>query len=177
MTYTQFSKLRTLCAVLASATLLSVTPTFAEDPKPSSQHKEWSVFSYSENGKKVCFAVTPPLKTSLAVGARRGEIFFRITHRQSDKTTNAIGISMGYPIKADSTPTATIGGKIYSFFAQGQETWPAGQNVEKQLLAAMKRGSKMVVKAVSTRGTKTTDTYSLSGITAAISASKKLCKL
>ena len=45
-----------------------------------------------------------------------------------------------------------------------------------KLLAAMKRGNTMIVTGTSSRGTLTTDRYSLSGITAAIEAIGKACK-
>jgi hypothetical protein len=40
----------------------------------------------------------------------------------------------------------------------------------------MKRGSKMTVVGVSSRGTKTTDTYSLAGFTKAKNLMDKTCK-
>ncbi|MGB1026239.1 MAG: invasion associated locus B family protein, partial [Rhodospirillaceae bacterium] len=39
----------------------------------------------------------------------------------------------------------------------------------------MKRGRDMIVKGTSSRGTVTTDTYSLSGVTAAMNAIDKAC--
>ena len=39
----------------------------------------------------------------------------------------------------------------------------------------MKKGNQMIVTGVSARGTKTTDTYSLNGITAALKAMADKC--
>ena len=44
-------------------------------------------------------------------------------------------------------------------------------------MAAMKGGKAMVVKGTSSRGTLTTDTYSLAGFTAAYAAIGKACKV
>ena len=44
------------------------------------------------------------------------------------------------------------------------------------MIRAMKRGSKMTVVGTSSRGTKTTDTYSLSGFTKAKGVIDKNCK-
>ena len=52
-------------------------------------------------------------------------------------------------------------------FTQGDSAWLVNKEEEAALLAAMKSGSAMVVKAVSRRGNKTTYNYSLSGVTAA----------
>uniref|UniRef100_A0A2A4Z4Z8 Invasion associated locus B family protein n=1 Tax=OCS116 cluster bacterium TaxID=2030921 RepID=A0A2A4Z4Z8_9PROT len=181
MTNKYFGNLKaisTLCVstFVAAATLLIATPTFADDPKPVSQHKDWTVFAYEEGGKKTCFAVTQPTE-SLPKGVRRGSIFFSVTHSQTDKTVNAVSIAMGYPLRENSTPTVTIGGKVYSMFAQAETAWPAGDSVQTALVAAMKRGQKMSIKGTSSRGTNTTDNYSLSGITAAIGAAKTHCGL
>lgn len=166
----------TLSTLGVTAALFTATPAFADDPKPVSQHKDWTVFAYEEAGKKTCFAVTQPAE-SLPKGVKRGSIFFSVTHSQVDKTMNAVSTSMGYPLRKNSTPTITIGSKTYSMFAQGETAWPAGDKVQSALVTAMKRGQKMVIKGTSTRGTNTTDTYSLAGITAAIGAAKTHCGL
>lgn len=162
--------------LIVTATLLSATPTLADDPKPISQHKDWTVFAYDEAGKKTCFAVTQPTE-SLPKGVKRGSIFFSVTHSQTDKTTNAVSVAMGYPLRENSTPTITIGAKTYSMFAQAETVWPAGDNVQTALVAAMKRGQKMIIKGTSSRGTNTSDSYSLAGITAAIGAARTHCSL
>jgi hypothetical protein len=46
---------------------------------------------------------------------------------------------------------------------------------ERRLVAAMKGGSTMIVKGTSARGNLTTDTYSLSGVTAAVNRINQLC--
>ncbi|MBL1419665.1 MAG: hypothetical protein COC24_004065 [Alphaproteobacteria bacterium] len=176
MTNKHFGAFKSLSSLIIAATLLSVTPVFADDPEPISQHKDWTVFAYEEAGKKTCFAVTQPTE-SLPAGVRRGSIFFSVTHSQTDKTTNAVSVAMGYPLRENSTPTITVGSKTFSMFAQAETAWPAGDNVQSALVAAMKRGQKMIIKGTSSRGTNTTDTYSLSGITAAIGAAKTHCNL
>ena len=47
---------------------------------------------------------------------------------------------------------------------------------DKDIVAAMKRGSRMIVDGVSSRGTKTKDTYSLTGFTSAYKAISNKCK-
>ncbi len=182
MTHTKFGSLKTFSAILISTFVLSATPSFAVKPftaEPSAleQIKNWSVFGYEEGGKKTCFAVSQPTE-SLPKGVKRGDIFFRVTHREADKSFDSVSVSMGYPLKANSTPTATIGSKTYNFFGQNETIWPAGtasDKLETKLVLAMKGGAKMVVKATSARGTNTTDTYSLAGITAALASAKKHC--
>ncbi|MFO1113388.1 MAG: invasion associated locus B family protein [Rhodospirillales bacterium] len=47
--------------------------------------------------------------------------------------------------------------------------------VDRAIVAAMKAGQKMTVRGTSARGTITTDTYSLSGFSAALAAIDKAC--
>ena len=61
-------------------------------------------------------------------------------------------------------------------FTQGDSAWLVNKEDEPALLAAMKDGSSMVVKAVSRRGNETTYNYSLSGVTAAADKMIAECK-
>jgi len=56
-----------------------------------------------------------------------------------------------------------------------QAAWLASMDDETGFVAALKKGSKLVVHGTSAKGTKTTDTYSLGGITAAMDAIDKAC--
>ena len=47
---------------------------------------------------------------------------------------------------------------------------------DKDIVAAMKRGSRMIINGTSFKGTKTKDTYSLSGFTSAYKAISNKCK-
>ena len=54
--------------------------------------------------------------------------------------------------------------------------WAEDEEKDDLLIQAMKRGTTMVVKGISSRGTKTKDTYSLKGFTASYEAINKVCK-
>ena len=58
---------------------------------------------------------------------------------------------------------------------EGERAWPRDPRDDNKLVRAMKGGLNMVVTGRSTRGTKTTDTYSLLGFTAAMNAIDKAC--
>ena len=61
-----------------------------------------------------------------------------------------------------------IDGQKFTMFTKKDGAWMANPAEERKLVAAMKAGREMVVSGVSARGTQTTYTYSLSGVTAAI---------
>ena len=59
--------------------------------------------------------------------------------------------------------------------ATAETSW-AMPDQEAALIEAMKAGTRMTVSSISSRGTEVSDTYSLSGITAAIDAINKECQ-
>jgi hypothetical protein len=80
----------------------------------------------------------------------------------------------GYTFKQGSEPVVTINRRKYKFYTEGDAAW-VFQKDESELVKQMKAGSTMVVQGTSSRGTLTTDTYSLSGITASLQAIDKEC--
>ena len=60
-------------------------------------------------------------------------------------------------------------------FTQNDGAWIKNAAEEPQLIEAMRKGSDMLVKGTSARGTNTTDTYSLRGVTNALDRVAKEC--
>ncbi len=70
---------------------------------------------------------------------------------------------------------ATVDGKAYELFTQGENAWLEKPADETRMVEAMKAGSTLTVVGKSNRGTTTTDRYSLTGFTAAHNAISKAC--
>ncbi len=137
-------------------------------------HKAWSVFSHGESSKKICFAASQP-KVTLPKGANRSAVFFYVSAWPNDGVKSEISVRQGYPIKPGSTVSVTIGGKKFNLFAKDDKAFVADATEELKLIDAMKAGSVMSISGISKRGTKTTDRYSLSGITAALATLSATC--
>ena len=73
-------------------------------------------------------------------------------------------------------PLVRIDGKTFRLFVDRDIAFARDSATDATLVEAMKKGSKMVVEGVSSRGTKTTDTYSLSGFSAAHRAATRACQ-
>ena len=67
------------------------------------------------------------------------------------------------------------GAGSFTMFTDKDSAWIENPTQETALIAAMQKGSKMTVVGKSRRGTVTTDSYSLSGISAALDAMAKEC--
>lgn len=142
---------------------------------------DWSVFV--EESPKECWSVSAPVETvntkdGKAVSVRRGDILLFVTFRPGN-AAGEVSFSGGYPFAEGSSPTLQIDGKTFELFlnsaADPEVAWSPSAEVDAQIVAAMKAGSKAVVKARSGRGTQTQDTFSLSGFTATADEAAKRC--
>ena len=91
--------------------------------------------------------------------ARPAYIF--ISTRPAENVKNEISFIMGFPMKDGGEAQAEIGDVDFGLIAKGSNAWVKNPAEEGHLIDAMKKGSKLVVKAASTKGKVTTDTYSL----------------
>ncbi len=154
---------------------LMVTPAFAEDPKFIEEFSDWSAYSYKASGGKVCYVVSQP-KDSKPKNVRRDKVFFLVQHRPKDKVRSEVSTIIGYKFKSGSMAKVAIDGNQLTLFTNGDGAWAESGAVDRKIVAAMKAGKTMVVTGTSSRGTLTTDRYSLSGITAAMSKIDSICK-
>jgi hypothetical protein len=69
-----------------------------------------------------------------------------------------------------------IGNVSFELVAKGPNLWIKNAAEEARALDAMRKGARIVVKAMSLRGNLTTDSYSLSGLTQALERVQKECQ-
>ncbi len=155
--------------------LAAATGAAAQDHKDLGTFNAWQAYSYSQGGGTRCTMASQPSKDE-GDYAKRGEIWAFVMHRPKEGATGEVGFHMGYPIKDGSTVEVTIGGSTFRLYASGEGAY-AWRDDEPKLINAMRAGSSMVVVGTSARGTKTTDTYSLSGFTAANKAINAACNV
>ena len=136
--------------------------------------RDWDAFVVTEGKAKSCYMRAAPGKSEPA-GAKRGEVYLFITHRPASKVVNEVSVIVGYPFKPGSTTTLTIGKQKFSMFTEGDGAWVEKPADEARLIVAMKQGDRVTLSGVSARGTKTTDTYSLAGFSAALKTINKAC--
>ena len=135
---------------------------------------DWSVYTFLEEGKKVCFMSGQPRKEE-GNYKKRGDVFFFVTHWSGEGNKNVVSVSNGYPFKEGSVVTASIGGRKFTLFTRDEMAWTENQKEDEALVALLKKKSSLIVRGTSSRGTKTKDTYSLKGSTAAWRAMNKEC--
>jgi hypothetical protein len=156
------------------ALVLAAGAVVALIPSSGGALAAWQNETIGTGKKLTCFVRAQPGE-SKPDGVRRGPIGFMVSNRPADDVWDEVSVAMGYPLKAESTPTITVGGESFDMFVRNENAWIADEQAEDRFIAAAKAGSSMTVEGISTRGTKTTDSYSLIGITAALERSRKAC--
>lgn len=150
-------------------------PAQAADPVVLGTYGPWKALTFDQPGRgKVCFMSAKPQKQE-GKFTKRGDVAFFITHWAAEGTRDVVSVSIGYPFKKGSKLTLGIDGRDYSMLTDGEMAWAADSKADKTISEAVRKGSKLTVKATSQRGTTTTDTYDLSGTGDAYKAITDAC--
>lgn len=150
----------------------------AQTPTLIKTADSWGAYSYKAGGNTVCYALSVPLEGSaMPKQLDHGDVYFMVRKRTDGSVSFEPQFMAGYQLQEKSRVTVTIGDKSFSLFTKEKSAWvdidkPA---VETALVAAMRGGSTMTVKAVSRRGNNTSYIYSLKGITAVLNTVRN-CK-
>lgn len=164
-----------LCiSAVVALSQFSAPLALAQDASSLGTFKFWTAWKSTDANGVVCYISSQP-QDAQPSNVNRDPIHFLVIHRKGLGTKNEIQTLVGYPLRDSSTPTVALDGKIYSMVIEGSAAWLASAGDEIAFVDGMKRGSEMVVKGLSARGTNTTDTYSLSGVTAALTEADKAC--
>lgn len=157
--------MRTKSAVLAlTFTLTSAFAATAAQPTRIKQFEAWGVYSYSNNGQTSCYALSVPT-TSAPASVNHGDNFFLISPQGQAYMPQAI---MGYALRQGSDVAVAVDNERFELAPRENTAWVRDQSREPALVNAMRGGSRMTVQATSGRGTATSYSYSLSGVTAAL---------
>ena len=192
-----------LCVALAACGAAAATkPTTKERDKaaePAAKpalvgtYGDWSVFQSQSGKSHICYTLAQP-KDRQPADLKRDPAYAFISERPGEGVRNEVSFIMGFDVggasaasdakdkkkdkKKDSdpvTPTAVIGDATFELLPKGADLWVKNAAKESDLIAEMRKGSKLVIKASSKKGNTTTDTYSLAGFKQAIDRALKDC--
>lgn len=156
-----------IVATALALTLASIGVASAQSPTRIQQFKAWGAYSYKQGSGTVCYVLSVPTAKEPS-SVDHGDIFFIVSQRPGQNISYEPQAMMGYPLQANSKVNVTIDGKSFVMFTKDRAAWVENAAEEPALVAAMKSGSNMTVKATSGRGTSTSYSYSLSGVSAAL---------
>jgi invasion protein IalB len=167
-----------LAASLAMVGAAAAAPTSSPSATPAGTFQAWTFYTAGDGDGKTCFiAATPSDSKYSKPVSGRDPAFFQITTIPAKKVHNEASSIVGYTFASDAEVNADVDGTKFKMFLDASypdTTW-AQPDQEAALVTAMRHGHVLTLTGTSKRKTTVADTYSLSGIGAALDAMAKAC--
>ena len=137
---------------------------------------DWSVLRQETDAGRLCYITSEPIEKKGDYDKNnRGETRVFVTHGPGKAERDVVSIVAGYVFEKQSEVSLYVDGVKQLFFTLQDRAWSFGPDEDKKIIRNMKRGNKLAVEGVSSRGNKTIDIYSLSGFTKAKQMLDKIC--
>jgi invasion protein IalB len=170
----------------------------AAKPALVGTYGDWSVFQSQAGKSRICYTLAQP-KERAPADLKRDPAYAFISERPGEGVRNEVSFIMGFEVggaapaaeakdakekdkKKDKkkepeavAPTAVIGDATFDLLPKGANLWVKNAAKESELIAEMRKGAKLQIKAASKKGNVTVDTYSLAGFSQAIDRALKDC--
>ena len=149
--------------------VMSAAPALAQRPQALGTFQDWTAATYTEGKAKVCYAFT---RASKAEGAgNRQNVLLTVTHRPQGR--DQVALRSGYTYARNAEVTVNVGGTDLDFYTAQDNAFARDGG---KAVATFRAGANAVAKGTGPQGRGTaTDTFSLSGFTAAYEAISKEC--
>jgi hypothetical protein len=155
-------------------------PAAAEPANLLGVFGNWSAYTTGSGSSLTCYALSKPRATRPA-GAKRAAIYLMISDWPARKVKAEPQIVYGYQGKENGVAALGVGSDKFPFFIRNNgkdgSAWLQQLSDNGRLLDAMHGGVSAVASGTSARGTKTSDTYSLSGFNDAIAKIHAACNM
>jgi invasion protein IalB len=173
----------------------------ASKPSLVATFGDWNVFVGEVGKGRICYTLAQP-KTREPASLTRDPGYAFISDRPAEGVRNEVSFIMGFDISggdtaeasseakpekgaskssaksrtsAVSSPVALVDQASFEMLPKGGNLWVKNAAKESALIAEMRKGAKLVVKAASLRGHQSIDTYSLGGFAQAMDRLQKEC--
>jgi invasion protein IalB len=153
--------------VVASAPLAAETMTRVDT------YGDWTLLTDSETPHLFCFVTSEP-KSSAPSDTQRQAPRAYVSAWPKDGIRSEVSFRVGFKLKKSTQGTASVGAGGFKLFGSSDRAFVSDSTQELKLLEAMRKGSTMAVAIASEHGT-VTDTYSLSGVAAALQKLQETC--
>lgn len=165
--------LRPVPLILAAA-LLAAAPAHAQSVRLIGEYRDWTAYTAVENNGNICFAMSKPIEVTPTPDGYT-QAYLYLTHRPAEAVENELNLVAGFTFAQDSQATLSVGGRSYDLFTQDDAAWLLDPAQNDTLAGVLRAGTTAVVEGTSDKGIKITETFSLSGATAASRAIDSGC--
>ncbi len=137
--------------------------------------KDWEVHRGRVGAATVCYAATLPKKRS-GKYTRRGETSLIVSFWPSQKISGQVEIRAGYTYKPESAVMLEFNnGTKFRLKTEGDTAWGVDASDDNKIVNNLSNRVWLRVYGQSSRGTRTTDSYSLSGFRDAFKRARVAC--
>jgi invasion protein IalB len=149
----------------------------APQPTLLGLYGEWGAYTANPGGKKICFVLAKPSSSSTSPPNRpRDPAYMFVSTRPAEKVKDEVSVIFGYGLKPNSDANIEVAGGGYAMYTQGDGGWVKNAAEEPKLVETMRKGQNLTVKGTSTKGTVSTDVYSLKGLSSALDRIAQECR-
>ncbi len=167
--------MKTSIALVGAALIACTASTASAQTKLINSFNDWLLFAHKGTPADICFISSQP-KELKPPAPRGNRSFFYVSNWPKDGVKSEISVKIGRSLKTTNPVVVQIGNEKYTLFIKGDKAFVSDPTQETQLINSMKRGSFMVVRATMANGKSATETYSLIGITKALTNLSQACK-
>jgi len=160
--------MRRIALALVGLVLLP-TAAQAQGVKLLGDFRDWSSYSTTEGNGALCFALSKPESVEPRPTSY-GQGYLYLTHRPAENVINELNVVAGFTFAPNTAATINVGGQVFDLFTEGDAAWLLNPGQGDALAAAIRAGSSLVFQGTTADGQAVTQTYSLSGATAASKA-------
>jgi len=169
-----------ILGIFTGIALSLAVPAAAEPANLLGVFGNWSAFSSGSGASLTCFALSKPRATQPR-NAKRNAVYLMISDWPARKVKAEPQIVYGYQAKEGGAAALGVGGDKFAFFIRNSgkdgSAWLQQLNDNVRLITAMQGGVSVVAGGTNAKGTKTSDTYSLSGFNDALAKIHAVCQM
>ena len=147
--------------------LLVIISLFLSFPLGAIEIGKWN-FVVEDN---FCYIGSAPIKAE-GNYTKRGDTYV-LVYRINKSPDKIVQVTAGYNYDESKSVIVKIDQTTFDFFGKDDTAWT--KNKDNEVTFAMKKGITMIIQGHSSRGTLTTDIYTLKGFTAAFNKLSKDC--
>ncbi|MBA2588694.1 MAG: hypothetical protein H0U98_08725 [Alphaproteobacteria bacterium] len=159
----------------------AVLPAAAEPANLLGVFGNWTAYTSGSGSSLTCYALSKPRATRPATAKRGSTVYLMVSDWPGRKVKAEPQIVYGYQAKEGGAAALGVGPDKFSFFIRNTgkdgSAWLQQLNDTPRLISAMGGGVSAVASGVSSKGTKTSDTYSLSGFNDAMVKVHAACNM
>jgi len=159
---------------ILAGTVIAGSYAEAASRRMLANYVDWYAYAEKDRRGKICYVEADPRKERGRY-KRRGDAYIQVIYNPKSGRED-VAVIAGYKYKRRSRVRVKIGPRRFRLRPSGDTAWTDRRKNPQRLVRAMRKGKRMVIRGVSSRGTLTVDTYSLIGFTDALRAARRSCR-